>query len=593
MKKNTYIIIAVSLLVSAAALSFIFSGKSNAGNEVKDSIPASLVSKVDTTAKKQKPKKKKVKPKPQVKVDSSLFTNGVVTDKDSLPMKGVIISDGYTCVATDSDGYYALNRNPKARFIYYTVPADCEVPVHSSTDNTAYFYQPVEKNKNSYDFELTRMPGGVEKIYKMIVIGDPQITNAYSPYFVDGTDNKVQKSDLDRFQDETMSDIKQTISGFPAGMPVYGLSMGDNVQYYGGYNEKLEGQIRAALGSSSMKLFSVIGNHDQDGVPLYKQKWEESFGPTDFSFDRGDVHYICINNVHYRNKTYWQPGELTADQLKWLASDLSFVDHSKKIVLSYHVPFTSGNRPIAKKYPLGIATEKGHYYSTVFQKVMKLLAPFEGGVELFCGHTHFGNNHDVKYQGKTIIEHCHAAACGNIWQSNINICGTPNGYYVYSVNGTKISNSYYKGTFWNASQQMALFEADTDFNGESYSADWNIEKGKHAIVANVFNADYRWKVVAVENGVEFPMTRISSKGQDAFAAGYHHKYSESVNYWFISKNNGYLIMNHLYYYVPKSTTSEIVIKATDPYGNVYTDNAKNVEKEPFYNYAHYYKKNEK
>ena len=33
------------------------------------------------------------------------------------------------------------------------------------------------------------------------------------------------------------------------------------VQYYGGYNAKLERQIRQALGSSEMRLFSVIGNH--------------------------------------------------------------------------------------------------------------------------------------------------------------------------------------------------------------------------------------------------------------------------------------------------------------------------------------------
>ena len=38
-----------------------------------------------------------------------------------------------------------------------------------------------------------------------------------------------------------------------------------------------------------MRLFSVIGNHDQDGKALYRRKWEENFGPTDFSFDRGDI----------------------------------------------------------------------------------------------------------------------------------------------------------------------------------------------------------------------------------------------------------------------------------------------------------------
>ncbi len=41
------------------------------------------------------------------------------------------------------------------------------------------------------------------------------------------------------------------------------------------------------------------------------------------------------------------------------------------------------------------------------------------------------------------MEHCHAAACGNIWQSNVNICGTPNGYYVYTFEGTRLADCYY------------------------------------------------------------------------------------------------------------------------------------------------------
>lgn len=116
----------------------------------------------------------------------------------------------------------------------------------------------------------------------MIVIGDPQVTNAYSPYYTSPDDNPIKKSDVERFTTQTMADIRQTISSLPAGTPVYGLSMGDDVQYYGGYNAKLERQIRQALGSSEMRLFSVIGNHDQDGKALYRRKWEENFGPTDF-----------------------------------------------------------------------------------------------------------------------------------------------------------------------------------------------------------------------------------------------------------------------------------------------------------------------
>lgn len=122
--------------------------------------------------------------------------------------------------------------------------------------------------------------------------------------------------------------------------------------------------------------------------------------------------------------------------------------------------------------------------------------------------------------------------------------------------GTSISNCYYKGTFWDKSKQMTLFRAQTDFNGEKYTKDWQLANNRNVLVANVFNATSHWRVVAIEDGKEYLMRRISSKGQDAFAAGYHHKYSESVSYRFVSKGNGYLIMNHLYYYTPRNPNAK-------------------------------------
>jgi hypothetical protein len=519
-----------------------------------------------------------------------LKASGVIKDSTGKPMKGIIVSDSYSCVQTDAKGHFTIIPDAQAKFIYYTVPADCEVPIHSPTDHTAYFYQKISGKKKNYNFILKKLPGGKENDFKLIVFGDPQVTNAFNPYYIDATDNPIKKSDIARFTDETMVDVKRTIARLPKDIPVYGLSMGDDVQYYGGYNATLEQKIREALGSSDMRLFSVIGNHDQDNKPLYQKKWEDTWGPEDYSFNRGDIHFVCFNNVHfYHGGLYYQPGELTNAQMAWLKKDLSFVNKNKKVILNYHIPLTFGNRPYQKAIPLDIESEKGHYRSSRLVEILHILSSFKGGYELFCGHTHFALNHEINYHGLQIMEHCHAAACGNIWQSNINICGTPNGYYVYTFNGTQLTNCYYKGTFWEADKQMSLFRAETNFNNESYSADWNLPKDKHAIIANVFNADSHWRIIAIEDGIEYDMTRINSKGQDAFAAGYHHKYSKSVSYGFISKKNGYLIMNHLYYYIPKNPYALITIKATDEYGNTYTSTTADIVTEPFFNYAHYYK----
>ena len=66
------------------------------------------------------------------------------------------------------------------------------------------------------------------------------------------------------------------------------------------------------------------------------------------------------------------------------------------------------------------------------------------------------------------------------------------------------------------------------------------------------------------------------------------KYAKSNGYSFFSKQNKYLIMNHLYYYVPTDPNAEITVEATDGYGNTYQETTANVVTEPFYNYAHYY-----
>ena len=58
----------------------------------------------------------------------------------------------------------------------------------------------------------------------------------------------------------------------------------------------------------------------------------------------------------------------------------------------------------------------------------------------------------------------------------------------------------------------------------------------------------------------------------------------------MSKGNGYLIINHLYYYVLKKPNSKIIIKASDPYGHTFTSSISDAVTKPIVNYAHYYER---
>ena len=53
---------------------------------------------------------------------------GYTYDKSSgKPISGVAVSDGFSVVSTDKDGMFTLRPHPDSWYIYYSVPADCEV----------------------------------------------------------------------------------------------------------------------------------------------------------------------------------------------------------------------------------------------------------------------------------------------------------------------------------------------------------------------------------------------------------------------------------------------------------------------------------
>lgn len=122
---------------------------------------------VKTARKTQQPKatpKKNTQKKTAAPQKADYTVSGILRDEEGMPVGDVIVSDGYTCVKTDASGRYSFKRDSLARFIYYSVPAYCEVPVHSESCRTALFYQSVEAGKKTYDFTLRRLPGGKEKV---------------------------------------------------------------------------------------------------------------------------------------------------------------------------------------------------------------------------------------------------------------------------------------------------------------------------------------------------------------------------------------------------------------------------------------------
>ena len=109
-------------------------------------------------------------------------------------------------------------------------------------------------------------------------------------------------------------------------------------------------------------------------------------------------------------------GGFTDAQVEWLRQDLSLVPKDKLVIFCVHIPLrnaTSFNR----------------------ETVRNLLKEFDN-VHIMAGHTHYAQN----YIDGDVYEHIHGAVCGAWWKSTINVDGTPNGYGVYDISGSKIEN---------------------------------------------------------------------------------------------------------------------------------------------------------
>jgi hypothetical protein len=455
--------------------------------------------------------------------DPGMDLYGLIADTNGKPIKGVIVSDGFQCVATDERGVYQMKKDSRATLVYYSTPAEYAVKTANAALNAATFFSKITIAGKRYDFTLVKLPE-VETDFTLICVGDPQVAS---------------NADVARFKLETMNDLKSFTTA--TNKPCYGLILGDVT----GDHSELNEQMRILMGSSAMTYFVTPGNHDKTGgsatTPRGTQSYCDVFGPTDYSFNRGNVHFVCLDNIIYTNNTNYSAG-FTDSQVEWLRQDLSHVSKNKMIILFYHIPIRN-TASVANR-----------------TAILNLLKDYHD-VHLMCGHTHY-NEYSMITNPARIYEHIHGAACGSWWKSNINGDGTPNGYAVYDIHGTEFTNWYYKPTNYGKEFQIRLHRGNTQFGG-SYGT-YSYNQGNN-IVANVWNADPEWKLEAYEDGVKAgELVQLASTNKDAFALGYHLGVlnRNPVNY---SPPN-----HHAYLHTLKNAAAQVIeIRATDRFGTVY------------------------
>lgn len=378
---------------------------------------------------------------------------------DGLPLSGVAVSDGYDVTVTDPDGAFELLSSDRQRFVFATVPSGHTIPV--GNHGIASFYHPIRASgdgemRADFAFESTNS----DSEHAFLAVGDTQTQTDF---------------EMDRFHGESVPDMGMTAS-LLAGRAAFGIAVGDimfdDLSLFPRYEE--------GVGRIGIPFFQAVGNHDLDmdaGVdPDSIKTFERRFGPTYYSFDRGEVHYVVLDDVFWHSAGYI--GHIDAEQLRWLGRDLALVEDGRTVVVFLHIPAYSrqherrGERTPSPSVSL---TNREHLYG--------LLAPFNA--HLISGHTH--ENEHV-FQGG-LHEHILGTTCGAWWSDQICHDGTPNGYAVYEVSGSDVRWRY-KSTGLPSSAQMRLYPAGSD----------PARPGE--LVANIWDWEPGWSVRWFEGGVQ-------------------------------------------------------------------------------------------
>ena len=423
-------------------------------------------------------------------------------------VRDVVVSDGYSVVLTDKKGRYEFTPHPDAVCVFMATPAGY---AFAQENGIARHYRLLQNTnlKKEINFDLVPLNRD-DNEHRFIIWADPQVKN---------------EKDVQKLMAESVPDVKGLIASLPQDTLLHGITVGDIVwdelQLFADYDK--------AVAQMGIPFFQCLGNHDMDyrkgGDETSDDTFALTYGPTYYSFNRGQVHYVVMDNVRYLGKDREYDGYIQQHQLAWLQKDLSFVPQDKLIVLCMHIPVHRGTRNNEDLYAL-----------------------LQGrNVHIMSGHTHY----NVNAIRDNVYEHNHGTVCGAWWTGPICEDGTPCGYGVYTVNGNKLSWQY-KSTGKPVYHQMAIHDSE-------------LSATEKQVLVNIWNHDPAWKTEYWIDGV--------SKGQLEQIEGFDPLAYKNMLGPDLPKPRGFAEpkkTKHLFRAVVPATAKSIKVVATDRFGNAYT-----------------------
>ncbi len=355
-------------------------------------------------------------------------------DKEEFGIEGVKVSNQYTIVKTDKNGYCELPKTGNG-IIYVIKPADYQTPLNSFNIPIFYcspyssgsqFILPQGKNGDELYFPLYVVKA--DDKFDALFLGDPQSRNLEEVGYMRDDFVKNQLNNNYKFA----------------------LMLGD-ISYD---NKELYKPTNEILSKMNIPLYFVPGNHDMDysaeSDELSMESFRQNYGPEYYSFEYGNVHYIILDDIVWRGfigdkvKKKDYVGGVSKNILEWLKKDLELTDGNKLVVISMHIPINS----VGGDYDANKVLNKDDFFEVLKSRQ---------DIVLVAGHTHtqehdYYNKQDGWNGNKPLHQIICSTVCGSWWSGTkdyrgiphgTQMDGVPRGFNVFSFSGSNYTQKYY------------------------------------------------------------------------------------------------------------------------------------------------------
>lgn len=512
------------------------------------------------------------------KPDAGTTVYGIVSSA-GVGVENVVVSDGAEVTVTNEKGIYQLKSAKKWGYVFISVPSGYEVP---SVGVLPQFHRALKNSADVVeraDFKLEKVDG--QDSYKIFMLGDMHLAN--------------RTGDLGQFAQFT-SDLTDYMTRHK-GEKMYALTLGDmtwdlywysNSYYFPQYLNTVNSQIK------NLQIFHTMGNHDNDFQTRSDYdaavKYVDQICPTYYSFNIGKVHYVVMDDIDCSSydgstsRNYVK--SLSAEQLDWLAKDLSYVAKTTPVVVAMHAQVF---------YP----TTSGFKIDHDQVNTLRLFDILDGyTVRFVTGHTHklFNVTPDAPIvDGHNFREYNSGSVCASWWWSgnltpgiHIGTDGTPGGYGIWDVTGTDFQ-CLYKSTGWPEEYQFRSYDlnnvhfsmADVPLMPSDISASVKNaymqyvnaypQNNDNEVLINIWNWNSDWTLSVVdENRKTLPYTEVWAYDPLHIAALSVKRFNNAK----LTQTPLFITDKFTHFFKVKAddADTDLVITVKDEFGNEWTEN---------------------